>query len=88
VAPGADWEIGSRFLYVRPLATETTRPRALVRIPLAGGAAEPVSPPLAGLHLAGLGLSLAPDESFLLFGRVDGDDSDLVLAEPVTPPSR
>ena len=46
------------------------------------GRVHSVTPPLEGLHLRGLGIAAAPDDSFVLFGRVDGDASDLVLARP------
>jgi Tol biopolymer transport system component/DNA-binding winged helix-turn-helix (wHTH) protein len=79
--PRSAWAVGRRAVYLAapaggPAATATIRRHDLVT-----AESTPLTPPLRGLHVAGLGLALAPDESELLFGRVDGDDGDLMLVE-------
>jgi Tol biopolymer transport system component len=86
MSAGADWQVGRAHVYVRPLASSPTEARPLLRIPLTGGGAEPLSSPLDGMRLPFLGIAVAPDESYVLFGRADEEESDLVLALEVSAP--
>jgi Tol biopolymer transport system component/DNA-binding winged helix-turn-helix (wHTH) protein len=84
--PGFDWDLGRDAVFFRPLAAEPTRSQSILRLRFGSALLEAVSPPLSGLYLPGLGLTVSPDQRFLLFGRADRNDSDLVIAEPVTWP--
>ncbi|HUO85950.1 MAG TPA: LpqB family beta-propeller domain-containing protein [Thermoanaerobaculia bacterium] len=88
VAPWSGWDVGPRSLYFGEPASGPAASAVIRRLDLASRQVAAASAPFRGFHVAGLGLSLAADESFLVFGRVDGDDSDLVLVEGAGWPGR
>lgn len=86
--PRSAWVAGTDAIFLAAPAAGPAATAAILRYDLTSGEIEPATPPLRGLHVAGLGLALAPDESELYFGRVDGDDGDLVLVEGAGWPDR
>ncbi len=75
------WTVTQNALYY--LQREEHAPTMLVRYDLADGEATPVMPVRRNLSYGGrgLGLTVSPDEQWLVYGRVDERSSDLMMVE-------
>ena len=75
------WTVTQDALYY--LKREEHAPTMLVRYDLAVGEATPVMPVPRNLSYGGrgLGLTVSPDEQWLVYGRVDERSSDLMMVE-------
>lgn len=78
---GLDWTLGARGVYLRALTPDPVAARPLLLLDPRSGEVREVVPPLSRVGLFGLGLSVSPDGAYLLFGRTDRSDGDIMRVE-------
>ncbi len=83
-ATGANWvdwaRVGDQIFY-RTIEPNPTVPSSIFRFDIGTGSTTRVVAAIPGRSVPGLGLTVSPNADFLLFGKIDRGDGDILLME-------